>query len=57
VLRHIDDLDGAELAEAAGLPEHDLPQVLEQARQQLRRRLVQSAGALRAARSASRISA
>jgi RNA polymerase sigma factor (sigma-70 family) len=42
MLHHLDALDGAELAEAVGLPEHELPQVLDQARRRLRRKLVES---------------
>jgi RNA polymerase sigma factor (sigma-70 family) len=49
VLHHMDDLDGTELAEAVGLPEHELPQVLEQARRELRRRLVEAGCAFQAA--------
>jgi RNA polymerase sigma factor (sigma-70 family) len=42
VLHHVEDLSGAELAEAVGRPEQELPQILEQARRYLRERLIAS---------------
>jgi RNA polymerase sigma factor (sigma-70 family) len=42
ILHHVEGLEGAELAEAVGESEHELPQILEQARQSVRRHLVAS---------------